>query len=453
MPTGTYTIDATNNLEPLDSRYVADFPAELRAMKTRMNSAISSIGSLTGALMADGTNYMTGKLGIGTVADTGTMLHVAGNSKFAGEVNVLGKVAVAGSGFVPSNSTVANAAVKATGSYGGGMVMVDGSHYSGMYAQSGNLMLGSGTASGLTAKVEIAGTAMTFYGSSNAQLNVNAPSSYAGVSINSAAGNASYVFFGMTGTGETNRLISSIDGSFSLLATEGTVPRWTVRPNGTFHLYSDEILISNTATNAQKRLVLQNNERAVGWYLNTGGSFNCYDQTGGFDRLRLDLNGGAFAPTAVCSGYGQAGEKRLQLWNANITAYVYLNDTGQVGLYDSTRGIGRWFTDTAGNFTAAANITAYSDAKLKHDVQPISGALDMVQALRGVTFKWNRDGTKGVGFIAQELEEVLPELVLDSGDTKSVAYGNVTAVLVEAIKELRAEVQDLRVQLAALKKE
>ena len=37
MPTGTYTIDATNNAEPLDSRYVADFPAELRAMKTRMN--------------------------------------------------------------------------------------------------------------------------------------------------------------------------------------------------------------------------------------------------------------------------------------------------------------------------------------------------------------------------------------------------------------------------------
>jgi len=50
MPTGTYTIDATNSTEPLDSRYVADFPAELRAMKTRMNSALSFIQNGSGAI-------------------------------------------------------------------------------------------------------------------------------------------------------------------------------------------------------------------------------------------------------------------------------------------------------------------------------------------------------------------------------------------------------------------
>ena len=55
----SYTIDASNNTEPLDTRYVADFPAELRAMKSRMNQAINDQGQLSGGLKTDGTNYMT----------------------------------------------------------------------------------------------------------------------------------------------------------------------------------------------------------------------------------------------------------------------------------------------------------------------------------------------------------------------------------------------------------
>ena len=129
MPTGTYTIDATNNAEPLDSRFVADFPAELRAMKTRMNAAISSIGSLTGALMADGTNYMTGKLGIGGVASAGLMFHLYGNARMEGTVTVIGKQDITGSSFVPSNATVINAASIVRGAYGGGYLMVDGAVY------------------------------------------------------------------------------------------------------------------------------------------------------------------------------------------------------------------------------------------------------------------------------------------------------------------------------------
>ena len=49
----SYTIDASNNTEPLDTRYVADFPAELRAMKSRMNQAINDQGQLSGGLKTD----------------------------------------------------------------------------------------------------------------------------------------------------------------------------------------------------------------------------------------------------------------------------------------------------------------------------------------------------------------------------------------------------------------
>jgi hypothetical protein len=99
--------------------------------------------------------------------------------------------------------------------------------------------------------------------------------------------------------------------------------------------------------------------------------------------------------------------------------------------------------DDSGNFTAAANVTAYSDARLKKDVSTIGNALDLVSKMRGVRYTRIDSEVKGVGVIAQEMREVLPEVVMD-GENLSVAYGNIVGVLIEAIKELRAEVNELR---------
>jgi len=101
--------------------------------------------------------------------------------------------------------------------------------------------------------------------------------------------------------------------------------------------------------------------------------------------------------------------------------------------------------DTSGNFTAPANITAYSDARLKTNVKTIENALDKTMKLRGVTF--DKDGKAGIGVIAQEIREVLPEVVVEAKDddkTLSVAYGNVVGLLIEAIKELKAEIEELK---------
>ena len=98
--------------------------------------------------------------------------------------------------------------------------------------------------------------------------------------------------------------------------------------------------------------------------------------------------------------------------------------------------------DTSGNMVA--NVTTYSDARMKTDISTILGALDRVQDLRGVLFT-RLDGTRGTGLIAQDLVEVLPEAVItDENGMMSVAYGNVVGLLVEAIKELRAEVEELK---------
>ncbi|MBB76633.1 MAG: hypothetical protein CMJ75_19170 [Planctomycetaceae bacterium] len=92
-----------------------------------------------------------------------------------------------------------------------------------------------------------------------------------------------------------------------------------------------------------------------------------------------------------------------------------------------------------------------SDARLKHDDETLVDALQTVCALRGVRFKWNADGRTDIGFIAQELQPLLPELVTEREDgTLGVSYGNLTAVLVEAIKALNEQQSDIECRLRAL---
>lgn len=99
-----------------------------------------------------------------------------------------------------------------------------------------------------------------------------------------------------------------------------------------------------------------------------------------------------------------------------------------------------------------------SDARYKTDVQTFGGALDTVRRLRGVTFNWKPELNKGsdrqIGFIAQEVEAVLPELVkTDEEGYKSVAYSNAVPVLVEAVKEQQTQIEAKQEQLDALREQ
>lgn len=98
--------------------------------------------------------------------------------------------------------------------------------------------------------------------------------------------------------------------------------------------------------------------------------------------------------------------------------------------------------DDNGDFTAEGNVTAYSDERLKENIETIKDALFIVDSLRGVYY--TKDGRKETGVIAQEVKEILPEVVKDNGEYMSVAYGNMIGVMIEAIKELKAEVDELK---------
>jgi len=99
------------------------------------------------------------------------------------------------------------------------------------------------------------------------------------------------------------------------------------------------------------------------------------------------------------------------------------------------------------NKVRASAFVTYSDENLKTNVETFDNALDKVMNLRGVTYDWKSSGTADFGFIAQEIQEVLPECVAE-GDIMGVDYARVSAVLVEAIKEQQAQIEDLKAKLS-----
>ena len=127
--------------------------------------------------------------------------------------------------------------------------------------------------------------------------------------------------------------------------------------------------------------------------------------------------------------------------NVYSNANMYLNcDTGIIN---------------ASGFYASGNITAYSDKRVKTNFEVIPNALEKVSKLSGYTFdrtdlEKDKDGNdisvpKQTGVIAQEVLDVLPEVVSKNDDgIYSVAYGNMVGLLIEAIKELKAEVEELK---------
>jgi hypothetical protein len=107
----------------------------------------------------------------------------------------------------------------------------------------------------------------------------------------------------------------------------------------------------------------------------------------------------------------------------------------------------------SGSLNVRGDITAFalSDQRLKQDVEPISQALDKVRQLQGITFKWNmlaedkNHDRRDVGLLAQQVQSVLPEVVTqrDNGYL-AIQYEKLVPLLVEAIKELSNQLDQLR---------
>ncbi|WP_235297477.1 tail fiber domain-containing protein [Portibacter marinus] len=202
------------------------------------------------------------------------------------------------------------------------------------------------------------------------------------------------------------------------------------------------------------------------------------------EQLHITENMQADGKITIGSGsYSGLSSSKLDIYDGNITisegkGLFTLNNTGtiisrvqyisqqlrfQAGtgtlpdmiLTDAGRlGIGEFVDPTAklqvglngdGTFALANAWNTFSDRRYKHNILPIGSALSMILNMNGRRFTWNTSGKKDIGFIAQELEEIIPEVVRTAEDGyKSVDYARINAVLVEALKEQQKMIEDLR---------
>lgn len=101
--------------------------------------------------------------------------------------------------------------------------------------------------------------------------------------------------------------------------------------------------------------------------------------------------------------------------------------------------------DVSGSIRASADVTAYSDERVKENIITVDSALNKTNQLRGVYYNRIGEVERKIGVIAQEIEQILPEVVHTDGDgMKSVSYGNIVGLLIEAIKELSSEIDSLK---------
>ena len=132
--------------------------------------------------------------------------------------------------------------------------------------------------------------------------------------------------------------------------------------------------------------------------------------------------------------------------STNATRYLNYTSvtTGNLGtIYTSSTKL--TFNPTNGNLTAGGTVTANSDEKLKKNIITIADAVEKVNCLRGVEYDRVDYESHQIGLIAQEVEKVLPDVVFtsDIDGTKSVAYSNIVALLIEAIKEQNKRIEIL----------
>lgn len=150
---------------------------------------------------------------------------------------------------------------------------------------------------------------------------------------------------------------------------------------------------------------------------------------------------------------GYAGVAFARSDGTYMFTFMCGTDRNYMGIYDEARGAWPLYTSSftsssktwywEGNLVMSQNITAYSDARDKKNVETLRDSLDKVLRMRGVSYERISTGTTGIGVIAQEMLEVEPEVVHHGEDRLSVAYGNLAGHFIEAIKELHARIERL----------
>jgi len=153
----------------------------------------------------------------------------------------------------------------------------------------------------------------------------------------------------------------------------------------------------------------------------------------------------ATAPTSPSEGElwwdTDAGKLFIYYIDGDTSQWVEASPSQNPFTYDTQ-------TDTysTSSSISAKDFNSTSDQRLKENIQDLTVDYDILNSIRSVSFDWKDTGNSAYGFIAQELEDVLPELVATNSDTsyKSVSYTQLIPHLLEAIKDLKNQVDELK---------
>lgn len=161
---------------------------------------------------------------------------------------------------------------------------------------------------------------------------------------------------------------------------------------------------------------------------------------------------GAFAVSNSAAVYANSAFAKANTGGLALTDDTTTNDTRYPLLSTATSGTlatgntsssKLTYNPSTGTLTSTI-VTSSSDFVLKKDIITFENALDVIKSLRGVSFRWKDNGDKNIGLVAQEVEQILPEVVKEDLGLKSINYSSIVGVLVEAIKEQQTEIEILK---------
>jgi hypothetical protein len=208
------------------------------------------------------------------------------------------------------------------------------------------------------------------------------------------------------------------------------------------YIYAHGTIFANGRFETRDGLYFERGSNSFTTFIRSG---NHPDQgyTGSADKYWVEL--GSYGGTHVvlnmdgAKNSGENGFDHFTIWQAAS---------------NSTSGSRQFYVTNIGNVWARNDITAFSDIRVKENIRPIDNALNKVLNSRGVMYDRIDTGEKnGIGFIAQELELEIPDLVkTDDRGMKSVKYQNMVAVLTEAVKEQQKQIEELKNKLDAFTK-
>ena len=171
---------------------------------------------------------------------------------------------------------------------------------------------------------------------------------------------------------------------------------------------------------------------ALSFWTNTGGSAT----NAPTEKMRITSGGDIEIPT---------NEASIRLISSGSSSYTSINRDASNNLNVRNTANNNIFSlENGGNLTIAGTLTQGSDKSLKENIKPLETQLDIVNKLNPVSYNRIGQEENEIGFIAQEVQELIPDLVFENPDgLKSLAYANMTSILVKAIQELTAKVEKL----------